>query len=112
MPKMMRHMGPSEVTERPNLSEIEGNPAFTIRKEYPVLMACESAEDLSEYATSIMLSHVGPGKGASNATAIKFLGIVDSIMKEPERKRLARLKAYLTNFLLAADNQSVIKTGR
>ncbi len=84
------------------LTTQQGNPAFAIKSVYPQLMAIDDTNELVQFALQTVQPLVG--HGMSQASYAQFKKSLEASSK----KGVTDVKFYLTNFLLAADDQKVI----
>jgi len=87
------------------LTTQQGNPANAIKSVYPQLMAIDDTNELVQFALQTVEPLVGHGMSPANYA--KFVKNLEASSK----KGVTDVKFFLTNFLLAADNQSVINPG-
>jgi hypothetical protein len=84
------------------ISEQEGNPAFGLKQRYNELMAVKDAPTL--YKAALDLGKAYHNKGFSTKNLAKFQHTLHAIKDD-----LARMQGFLTNFILKADGEGVIK---
>ena len=76
----------------------DANPAALLREEYDSLMACSSRDALAEEASAII-----KGSAISEKNLAKWYRTIARI------PNLTAMQHYVTNFLLAADGNRVLR---
>ena len=90
--------------DRSELSTQPGNPAYGLRQQYEEVKQAESLEALQQLAIELVRPYVN--HGMSELEWRKFHRTVTRC------RNIQELQAYITNFILKADDDGVLYTAR